>query len=54
MNPLEALNLLIQAASLAKLTRQEHSQVIQAGEILQKIIEKKTKESQKAGSEGVN
>ena len=54
MKPLEALNLLNQAASLAKLTRQEHSQVIEAGNILQKMLEKKDKKSEKTGIEEGN
>lgn len=53
MNPLEALNLLIQAASIARLTKQEHVQIEQAGLVLQKVIEHKSDDKkrtkQKAG-----
>ncbi len=41
-NP-EALNLLTQAASLARMTKQEHIQIEQAVSVLRKIIEKRPK-----------
>ncbi len=41
MNSTEALNLLVQAASLARLTKQEHVQIEQAGVMLKKTIEKR-------------
>lgn len=46
MNPLEALNLLVQAASMAHLTKQEHLQIEQAGLVLVKAIEKKSDDKQ--------
>ena len=40
MTPLEALNLIYQAAGLARLTRIEHAQVDQAAQTLKDIIDK--------------
>ena len=39
MTPLEALNLIYQAAGLARLSRMEHVQVDQATQILKEIID---------------
>ena len=43
MNPLEALQLLINAASMARLTKPEHVQVEQAAKVLHDTIQTKDK-----------
>ena len=55
MNEAEALNLLVQAAGLARLTKQEHVQLEQAAGILEKALKeqsdgKKVKAKQREGS----
>ena len=46
MTDLEALNLLVQAAGLARLTKQEHVQLEQAGQVLyEKLAPKEKKEA---------
>ena len=42
MTPLEALNLIYQAAGMARLTRMEHAQVDQAALALKEIVEART------------
>ncbi len=41
MTDVQALDLLVQAASLARLTKQEHVQIERAGAMLKKTIEKR-------------
>ena len=41
MNPLEALNLLTNAANMARLTKQEHVQLEQAVQVLHAALQKK-------------
>jgi len=43
MNPKEALDLLVQAAGLARLTKQDHVQLEQASVMLEKILSVKEK-----------
>lgn len=50
MSELEALNLLVQAAELAHLTKQEHVQIEQAGQLLYKKLV--PKEDVKAKTDG--
>lgn len=45
MTPLEALNLLYQAAGLARLTRMEHEQIAQAAQVLKELVEKPAEET---------
>ena len=40
MTPLEALNLMYQAAGMARLTRMEHVQIDQAAQALKEALEK--------------
>lgn len=54
MTHLEAVNLLIQAAGLARLTKQEHVQIEQAGQVLYKLVapEEKKKAVKDKGTGG--
>ena len=45
MTELEAVNLLIQASGLARLTKQEHVQIEQAGQVLYKLVAPEKKKS---------
>ena len=51
MNELEALSLLVQAAGLARLTKQEHVQLEQAGQVLYKKLA--PEEAKKTASEKI-
>lgn len=51
MTPLEALNLIYQAAGLAHLTRMEHEQIARAAQVLKELVEKR-EEPAKEGSDG--
>ena len=52
MTDLEALNLLVQAAGLARLTKQEHVQLEQAGQVLYEKLAPKEKQDKKKAAEG--
>ena len=51
MNPLEALSLLTQAASIARLTKQEHVQLETAAKTLHDALKKEDKPKEETNAE---